>query len=213
MPDSVTMTEEPRTRWQIITGGRSGADYAARFTALAASGEDTHGEAAFCATRLVPHARVLDAGCGTGRVAIRLAEMGFDVVGVDADESMLAVAREEAPELTWVQADLAALPVDVTGRRFELVVLAGNVVPLLAEGTLTTVLDVLAALLDPGALLVAGFGLDPAHLPPGCPVTDLEEYDTAAVAAGLVLHQRFGTWAAGAFETDGGYAVSVHRRT
>ena len=51
---------------------------------------------------------VLDAGCGTGRVAIELARHGVDVVGVDVDASMIGEARRRAPELEWVEADLAA---------------------------------------------------------------------------------------------------------
>src|SRR6188472_4055254 len=101
------MTEgRPTTRWQQLTGGTSGREYAARFDALAASGADVHGEATFCTALLSPGARVLDAGCGTGRVAIRLAAQGFDVVGLDVDDSMLAVARDQDPALRWVLGDI-----------------------------------------------------------------------------------------------------------
>ncbi|MGC4375960.1 methyltransferase domain-containing protein [Fictibacillus sp. Mic-4] len=41
-------------------------------------------------------ARILDIGCGTGAVSIRLAEKGFDVTAVDLSEDMLAMAREKA---------------------------------------------------------------------------------------------------------------------
>ena len=71
------MTRDRRSRWQDLTGGTSGVDYAARFAKLAASGADMHGEATYCAAVAWPGARFLDAGCGTGRVAIRLAEQGF----------------------------------------------------------------------------------------------------------------------------------------
>ncbi len=205
--------EKPRTRWQQLTGGTGGEEYAARFEALAASGKDVHGEAALCASLMPLGSRVLDAGCGTGRVTIRLAALGYDVVGLDADESMLAVAREQAPTLSWEQADLADLPADPSSlAAFDLVVMAGNVVPLLTPGTLPDVLSGLASLLRPGGLLVAGFGLDPAHLPGGCPVTPLQEYDAAAGDAGLEPVDRFGTWERTPYDPAGGYAVSVHRR-
>ncbi len=203
--------QDPGTRWSRI-GGVSGEEYAERFAALARTGADMHGEASFCAALIPPGARVLDAGCGTGRVAVRLAEVGFSCVGVDVDESMLSVARREAPQVPWHQADLAGVtPEDLDGASgFDLVVMAGNVVPLLAEGTVDAAVGALAALLGSGGLLVAGFGLDPGHLPPGCPVTPLEEYDAACRAAGLELRGRYSTWDGAPFDPVEGYAVSVH---
>ena len=41
--------------------------------------------------------RVLDAGCGTGALAVELAERGADVVAVDLSASLLAVAEERCP--------------------------------------------------------------------------------------------------------------------
>ncbi|MEU7486967.1 class I SAM-dependent methyltransferase [Streptomyces sp. NPDC042319] len=200
------------SRWNELTGETSGNDYAARFAALARSGKDVHGEARFCAALVPAGARVLDAGCGTGRVMIRLAELGYDCVGVDLDASMLAVAREQAPDLPWFQADLAEFEPDRLGiaADFDLVVAAGNIFPLLAPGTEATVVKRLAAALRPGGLLVAGFGLDAAHLPVPPSIT-LSEYDDSCAAAGLTLVDRFATWDADPYEA-GGYAVSVHRR-
>lgn len=195
-----------------MTGETSGEDYAARFAALARSGKDVHGEARFCAALVPAGARVLDAGCGTGRVMIRLAELGYDCVGVDVDASMLAVARKQAPGLPWFQADLAGFEPDLLGiaADFDLVVAAGNVFPFLAPGTEAAVVERLAAALRPGGLLVAGFGLDEAHLPVPPGIT-LPEYDDCCAAAGLTLVDRFATWDAAPYD-GGGYAVSVHRR-
>jgi SAM-dependent methyltransferase len=206
----------PPTRWAELTGGASGSDYAARFEALAATGADVHGEASFCAAVLPTPARVLDAGCGTGRVTLRLQDLGYDCVGVDVDESMLAVAeaaRAVGSQPRWVLADLSTLDLDQHGipGGFDLCVAAGNVIPLLAEGTLERTVSALAATLSGRGLLVAGFGLDPAHLPGSCPVTTLAAYDGACVLAGLELLARHGTWQGTAFADDGGYAVSVHR--
>lgn len=207
---------EPATRWAQISGGASGSDYAARFEALAATGQDIHGEASFCAALLPKPARVLDAGCGTGRVALRLQELGYGCVGVDVDESMLAVAKaagagSSGPQ--WVLADLSCLDLDQHGipGGFDLCVAAGNVIALLAEGALEQTVAALTATLRPGGLLVAGFGLDPAHLPGGCPVTTLADYDRACELAGLELVVRHGTWPGARFVAEGGYAVNVHR--
>jgi len=207
------VSEDRPSRWQDLTGGTSGTEYAARFAKLAASGADMHGEATFCAALASPGARVLDAGCGTGRVAIRLAEQGFPVVGLDVDDSMLAVAREQAPGLRWVLGDLTDTSGLLVGEHpFDLVVLAGNVVPLVAEGALPDVVRSLVSVLGPEGLLVAGFGLDAAHLPRGCPVTSLEEYDAALAAHGLGVTDRFASWDAQPFEDGAGYAVTVARR-
>src|SRR5687767_2785244 len=99
-----------------------GDRYQQRFDALAASGANVHGEADFVAA--YEPSSVLDAGCGTGRVGIELARRGVDVVGADVDASMLATARRLAPDITWVETDLAALDL---GRSFDVVLLAGNV--------------------------------------------------------------------------------------
>ena len=216
------MDEEggPATRWSELAGRASGPEYAARFTRLAAAGQDVHGEADFCAALLPAPGLVLDAGCGTGRVAIRLAELGYRTVGVDVDSSMLAEARRARPDLRWVAADLAALPdyhqlagpdlATAGSSGFELVIAAGNVIPLLAPGTLRETVRRLAAVLEPGGSLVAGFGLDPAHLPAGCPVTPAADYQAACAEAGLVEIARHGGWDR-AGESDG-YLVCVHRR-
>ncbi len=198
------------SQWSRIAREGSGDDYAEayaeRFRALAASGADVHGEASFVAALVAPPARVLDAGCGTGRVAVRLAELGYDVVGCDVDAPMVEVARRGAPHLDWRVADLATLDL---GERFDLVVLAGNVVPLLDPGTLPEAMVRLAAHLVEGGLLVCGFGTDRAHLPRGCPVTSPDDFAAAAAAAGLVEVARHGTWQGAVHDPAGGYLVDV----
>src|SRR5690242_4255297 len=104
---------ETVTRWEQA-GAPRGDRYDERFRELEARGVDVHGEASCVeallraepiATSRAPS--VLDAGCGTGRVAIELAARGFDVLGVDLDPAMLDEARRKAPGLEWVLGDLA----------------------------------------------------------------------------------------------------------
>jgi SAM-dependent methyltransferase len=57
-----------------------------------------------------PPARTLDLGCGEGRLTRDLGRRGYEVVGVDASPSMVAAAREAAPELEIHLADAASLP-------------------------------------------------------------------------------------------------------
>ncbi len=165
---------------------------------MAAEGGNVHGEADFV-EGLGPGS-VLDAGCGTGRVAIELARRGVDVVGVDLDPAMLAGARDKAPDLMWVESDLAKTDV---GRFFDVVVLAGNVMIFLTPGTEGAVVAAMARHLRPGGALVAGFQLQPGRL-------DLGTYDGHCRAAGLDLVERWATWDRRPF-VGGDYAVSVHR--
>ncbi|CAN5117387.1 class I SAM-dependent methyltransferase [soil metagenome] len=191
------------TRWHQTDAPR-GDDYDARWSALADQGQNLHGEADFLEVLLrdTGGASVLDAGCGTGRVAIELTRRGFAVTGVDTDPGMLASARAKAPGQTWIEADLAQLDAQVDGI-FDLIVLAGNVMIFLEPGTEGEVLRGLAGRLQPGGLVVAGFSLRPDRL-------SLHDYDGLASAAGLEPVARWSTWDRQPFAGDD-YAVSVHR--
>lgn len=192
------------TRWQSSDAPR-GQDYDARWERLAASGVGVHGEADLIESLLreTDGSAVLDAGCGTGRVAIELAARGFAVVGLDADPAMLAAARSKAPDLRWVEADLVDTG-DHLGEAFDLVALPGNVMIFVDRGTEPDVVGQLAARLRPGGLLVAGFQLQTGRL-------TLDRYDEITAAAGLQLVDRWATWDREPFH-GGDYAVSVHRR-
>ena len=174
-----------------------GDRYQARFDRLAAEGTDVHGEATFVAA-FAPRT-VLDAGCGTGRVAVELARRGVAVVGVDGDTDMLDVARAKAPDLRWVVADLAELALP---QRFDVVLLAGNVVPYVAAGRRAAAIAACARHLTPDGVLVAGFALRPDWPDPAA-------YDAWCAAAGLRLLDRWAGWGCVPY-TGGDYAVSVH---
>jgi SAM-dependent methyltransferase len=192
------------SRWDETDAPR-GDEYDARWAELAAAGKDPHGEVAFV-QRYHPRS-VLDAGCGTGRVAIELARRGVPSVGVDLDARMLDSARRKAPTVEWLQLDLASLDLrDEAGRprRFDLIVAAGNVMIFLRPGTEAEVVARLTRHLEPEGRLIAGFQLGAT--------LGLERYDAAAAEAGLVLEDRFATWDADPFVPSADYAVSVHRR-
>jgi SAM-dependent methyltransferase len=179
-----------------------GATYDRRFDELAASGADVHGEAALVDS-YAPDS-VLDAGCGTGRVAIELDRRGRCVVGVDVDPRMLEAARRKAPHLTWIEGDLSD-PAVVLDRRFDVVVLAGNVLVFTAPGTEGRVLSNMAAQLAPGGRIIAGYSLQRGGL-------SVNAHDELAGRAGLVLEDRWSTWDRLPFDRESTYAVSVHRR-
>ena len=174
--------------------------YDERWARMAEAGDNPHGEADLV-SRFAPSS-VLDAGCGTGRVAIELARRSIDVVGVDLDPDLLARARAKAPDLTWVEVDLSQLDL---GRTFDVVVAAGNVVGFVAELDRPAAVARCAAHVAADGHLIAGW-----QLRPGWPtVTD---HDGWCAAAGLVLVDHFATWAADPLATDPDYVVAVHRR-
>jgi SAM-dependent methyltransferase len=189
---------QPENRW-LRTKDVTGDAYDARYDQRAAAGENVHGEADFV-MRFTPGA-VLDAGCGTGRVARELARRGVDVVGVDLDDDMLATARRRSPDLSWVLADLATVDL---GRTFDAVVAAGNVMILLTPGSEAAVFANLARHLRPGGPLIAGFQIRAEHLA-------LADYDRLADAAGFTLAERYSTWDRDPWTSDSAYALSVHR--
>ncbi|MCQ0025507.1 class I SAM-dependent methyltransferase [Streptomyces somaliensis DSM 40738] len=175
-----------------------GEEYQARIDRIAAEGGDMHGEAAL--VRSFAPTRVLDAGCGTGRVGIELARHGIAVVGVDVDESMLAAARRRAPEIPWYRRDLVGLDL---GESFDVVVMAGNVPLFTPPGTEEALVAGAARHVRPDGRLVAGFSLDRDYT--------LADYDDHCRAAGLALEARYATWERDPY-AGGDYAVSVHRR-
>ena len=178
-----------------------GDEYQERFDALAAAGQDVHGEADFVAG-LAPRPRsVLDAGCGTGRVGIELARRGFDVVGTDRDGAMLTTARRRAPGMPWIEADLVELDL---GRRFDCVLLAGNVLLFVDPGTQAAVVARCAAHLKAGGALVAGFSLRGYGL---------DDLDADGAAADLAVTERWATWDRAPWHPGSDYAVTVLRPT
>ncbi|MET8306633.1 MULTISPECIES: class I SAM-dependent methyltransferase [unclassified Micromonospora] len=194
------------TRWATDTGPEHSQWYIDRFRKLAAEGADLAGEARLVDTLVPPGSRILDAGCGTGRVGAALAQRGHTVVGVDADPALVVAARTDHPGPLWLVADLAELDLPAAGEAepFDAAVLAGNVLAFVAPGTEPEVLRRLAAHLRPDGVLAVGFGTER-----GYPLT---AFDADAVAAGLRLEHRFATWDLRPWRDDAAFAVTILRR-
>jgi SAM-dependent methyltransferase len=97
--------------------------------------------------------RVVDVGCGTGSLAILLAERGREVMGVDPAEASLEVARskDRTGRITWVRGDATTMPT----RGTDLAVMTGNVAQVfLTDDDWAQTLQGIHAALRPGGFLV-----------------------------------------------------------
>ncbi|MFD1485153.1 class I SAM-dependent methyltransferase [Lacticaseibacillus baoqingensis] len=99
--------------------------------------------------------RVLDIGCGTGELSQELTEAGFDVVGIDQSEAMIAVAMAHYPAVEFKVADI----LDYGGKPAQYDVLFSNACFhwVRAQDRLASVMH---RLLKPDGVLVAEFGAE-----------------------------------------------------
>jgi SAM-dependent methyltransferase len=97
--------------------------------------------------------RVLDVGCGTGCLAVLLAESGRTVVGVDPAEASIEVAKskDRTARITWVCGDATTVP----ALGADLAVMTGNVAQVfLTDDDWTQTLHGIHAALRPNGHLV-----------------------------------------------------------
>jgi tellurite methyltransferase len=94
------MSSDDKTRWDRQHSSSPGADQPSSFLRQILESDAWH----------IPRGLALDVTAGKGRNSIFLAEMGFNVVGIDISTIALAEARRSAEkkslEITWQQADL-----------------------------------------------------------------------------------------------------------
>ena len=97
----------------------------------------------------LPRGRALDAACGTGRQSLLLTELGYEVEGVDLNETMLAIARARVPDGHFVQGRLDAIPHEDASFDVAVCSLALTHIPELLPG-----LSELARVVKPGGYAV-----------------------------------------------------------
>jgi len=151
-------------------------------------------------------ARVLDAGCGPGRVGAELTARGHWVVGVDADPALIEAANADHPGPRWIVGDLAALDLPLVGEPepFDAALLDRNVLTFVAPGTEAEAVRRVAAHLRLDGLLVAGFGTSRGY--------PLEDFDAHCAAAGLLMEHRFATWDLRPWTEGADFSVTLARR-
>ena len=205
----MTGQNPPPTRWELTVTGQRWDFYVDRFAREYADGTDLEGEARFVDVLAPRAARVLDAGCGTGRITAALHRMGHLVIGADRDAGLVAIAADRYPGPPFLAADLLTLTADALGAAggpdvFDVIVLAGNVMVYLAPGTEARALRVLSDLLVPHGRIVTGFATDREYT-----VADL---DRDAASTGLTVEHRFATWHLDPWFDGADWAVTVLRR-
>jgi 2-polyprenyl-3-methyl-5-hydroxy-6-metoxy-1,4-benzoquinol methylase len=181
-------------------------NYAERWRSFADAGRDIYGEARLIDAMAERHSRILDAGCGTGRIGGWLAARGHEVVGVDLDEYLISVARTDYPQARWEVGNLATFAVDDEFgdlQEFDLIVSAGNVMTFLSEAERKPALERLRGHLAPNGRLVVGFGAGRGY--------DFVDFTADAFESGLVLEQHYSTWQLHAPAVD--FLVAVLTRT
>ena len=192
-------------RWVTDTKPGHSQWYIERFRTMAAEGADLGGEARMIDAMLPRHGRILDAGCGPGRVSDVLHRAGHTVVGVDVDPELIAAAEHDYPGPAYYVGDLSTLDLTQHGvtEPFDGAVLAGNVMVFIAPDTEVDVLRRVAAHVKPGGFIAVGFHTNRE--------LSLEQFDAAVEAAGLRLEHRFGTWHLNAWTAADDFAVSILR--
>ncbi len=197
------MVEE--SNWVAIT--RSDPEhserYIQRFRDMAAEGKDLGGEARFVDAMVARQSRILDAGCGPGRVGAHLHASGHHVVGVDVDPVLIAAAEADHPGPTWLVGDLAELDLAAhgEGEPFDVIVSAGNVMAFLAPSTRRLVLSKLGAHLADDGRLVVGFGAGRDY--------EFSDFRADVDAAGLRLDVELSTWDLRPFTDESDFLVAV----
>lgn len=187
------MDDLPKTRWE--TGETTG--YIERFSKLIDEGADIVGEARLADALVKRGATILDAGAGIGRIGAELQRRGHTVVAAEKDESLVADAAERYPDLPMIATDLLALTPDLLRQHglpdaFDLIVLVGNVIVLLAPDTEQRLLTGLRSLLAPGGRILVGF--HPINGHGSARAYPFADFSADAEAVGLTVQHRFGTY-------------------
>jgi SAM-dependent methyltransferase len=197
---------EPSIWMQKVTADPGHSDwYIERFRAMARAGDDLAGEARFVDAMAPRGARILDAGCGPGRLGGYLAKAGHHVVGVDVDPALIAAAEQDYPGPQWLVGDLAELDLPARGivEPFDVIASAGNVMAFLAPSTRVQVLGRLRAHLADDGRAAIGFGAGRDY--------EFTEFFNDAAHAGFAPDLLLSTWDLRPFTDDSDFLVALLR--
>ncbi len=179
--------------------------YIERFRSMARAGEDLVGEARLVDAMVPRGARILDAGCGPGRLCGYLSAAGHQVVGVDVDPALIEAAEQDYPGPRYLVGDLAELDLPSRGiaEPFDVIVSAGNVMTFVAPSTRVEILRRLRNHCADDGRTVIGFGADRDY--------DFDQFLDDAATAGFAVDLLLGTWDLRPFTGDSDFLVAVLR--
>ena len=193
------------SRWtQIITQDPGHTQrYIQRFRDMEANGNDLWGEARTVDAMAPRNARILDAGCGPGRLDGFLHELGHTVVGIDVDPGLIEAADQDHPGPTYVVGDLAEMDLPAQGieANFDVIVSAGNVVGFLAASTREEVLRRIAKHLAPEGRAIIGYGAGRGY--------EFSDFFADAERAGLKLDVALESWDLRPFTSSSQFLVAI----
>jgi SAM-dependent methyltransferase len=201
----VGMTEQSIWMQKVAEDPGHSQWYVERFRSMARAGDDLVGEARLVDAMAPRGARILDAGCGPGRLGGYLASAGHHVVGVDVDPVLIESAEQDQPGPRWLVGDLAELDLPARGitEPFDLIVSAGNVMTFLAPSTRVRVLARLRAHLVAGGRAVIGFGAGRDY--------EFGDFFDDAAEAGFTPDVLLSSWDLRPFTEDSEFLVAVLR--
>lgn len=196
------------TSWMEIVAENPGHShwYIERFRTMAANGDDLDGEARFVDALVPRGARILDAGCGPGRVGGALFQRGHQVVGVDVDPVLIEAAEQDHPGPTWLVGDLAELDLASRGidGGFDVVVCAGNVITFVPAADRRAALEHMGRHLADDGRVAIGFGDHRGY--------GFDEFRTDVAAVGLEVDLELATWDVRPFRPGSDFLVALLRR-
>ncbi|MDO4686466.1 MAG: class I SAM-dependent methyltransferase [Corynebacterium sp.] len=173
--------------------------YAQRWRDFVAQGRDINGEARLIDALAPRNARILDAGCGTGRVGGYLAQRGHQVTGVDLDPILIGYAQRDFPESDWHVGDLCNG--EIPEGTFDVIVSAGNVMGFLPVEGRIPALRAHAEHLAHDGRAVIGFGAGRGW--------SFQEFLNDAAQAGLVPSLLLSSWELDPFTEDADFLVAI----